>query len=144
MENLKDQQIEAQRKTIESQERKIECMEKELQKHLDPDSGEIRLEWKTSAKHREEAEKLELWEIVNQYIDMNDGPDYIQTRIVDTGVILENFVWSQIQKKESCPSDVLDEETFSALFTLITNWSRMYKKVLAKLYEEERKKEKDA
>lgn len=43
MENLKikDEQIQRQAETIQSLERKVESLERELQKYLDPDSGEI-------------------------------------------------------------------------------------------------------
>ena len=43
MENLKikDEQIQRQAETIQSIERKVESLERELQKYLDPVSGEI-------------------------------------------------------------------------------------------------------
>lgn len=41
MENLKDEQIKNQGETIASLERKVESLERELQRHLDPDSGTI-------------------------------------------------------------------------------------------------------
>lgn len=53
-ENLKDEQIANQAAEIESQRRKIESLERELQRHLDPDSGEIRLT-RRGQKHGESA-----------------------------------------------------------------------------------------
>lgn len=67
-----EQQIRNQSETIQSLERKIESLESELQKHLDPDKGELVYHFKPGQKHGEAALLQQIDDLQRQ---LDDCPD---------------------------------------------------------------------
>jgi hypothetical protein len=71
-------------------------------------------------------QKAEVYDIISRVMGLDEDPEYMIQRSMDTSIVIETFVWAQLERKESYPGEVLTDEQFEYMFKHLTSLRKMY------------------
>jgi hypothetical protein len=99
-------------------------------------------------------DKLELFSIMERGLSIwtygdtrlrkyESALDYSETAQRCTAVVIEMFVWAQLERQESSPGFVMEQNTYNAIFTRLTYMTTMFRRLYDKLIELKHQKERE-